>query len=75
MKRIHLSEARRLLGQKKPMKICYLTAKGEVQTANGAIQLGLNFYGGVRNFKLPNRQIRKIRDVLILSLNDMEVYL
>lgn len=64
-----------MLARKEPVKISFVTKTGELETVEGAIPLGINFYAGVRNFKLPNGEIRCVRDTLIVALNDYEVFL
>lgn len=75
MNQIHISEARRLFSRKEPLSVSYITAKGELQHIENATPLKANFYAGIRNFKLPNGQIRKVRDNLIVAVNQIEVYL
>lgn len=75
MQSIHLSEARRLLALKNHVKITVLTSKGEIQTHDNARPLQADFYAGTRNIKLPNGEIRRIRDTLILAINDIEVFI
>lgn len=75
MQTIHISEARRLLARHESVKISFVTKSGELQTYDGARPLACDFYGGTRNFKLPNGEIRRVREHLIVALNDIEVYL
>lgn len=72
---MHISTARKILNAHEPLKISFVTAKGELQTYSGAIPLQADFYAGTRNLKLPNGEIRRIRDTLIVAINDDEVYL
>lgn len=64
-----------MMAMRKPCTLQIVTAKGEVQTLHNVVQLGVQFYAGTRNVKLENGEIRRIRDVLIIAFNDMEVYL
>lgn len=75
MKDLHISQVRRMLAEHKPMTISYVTSKGELQTVENAIPLAANFYAGFRNVKLPNGQIRKVRENLIVAVNSCEVYI
>lgn len=63
------------MARKEPVKVSYVTKSGELQTIDDARPAGIQFYAGTRNFILPNREIRKVRDSLIVAVNDMEVYL
>lgn len=75
MDAIHISTARRMFARKEPVTVSFITAKGELQTHHDVIPLQADFYAGIRNFKLPNGQIRKVRDNLIVAVNGLEVYL
>lgn len=75
MEKIHISTARLMFAKKEPVDITVVTRHGELQTLKSAIPLQANFYAGSRNFKLPNGQIRKIRDNLIMAVNGIEVYI
>ena len=75
MDSIHISDARRMLARKERVKISFVTKKGHLETFDDAAPIGVNFYAGTRNFKLPNGEIRCVRDSLIVALNDKEVFL
>ncbi len=75
MESIHISTARKMLARKEPVTVSYVTRKGHLETISDAIPLGSDFYAGTRNFKLPNGEIRKVRDNLIVALNNYEVFL
>lgn len=75
MDSIHISTARLMLAKKEPVTISYVTKDGHLETVKDAIPLGVQFYSGTRNFKLPNGDIRKVRDNLIVALNSYEVFL
>lgn len=75
MKSMHISTARAILGRKEPVSVSYVTKAGHLETIKGAIPLAVNFYAGTRNFKLPNGEIRKVRDNLIVAVNDIEVFI
>lgn len=75
MQSIHISTARRMLALRELVTVTYVTRKGEVETLVNAMPLRADFYSGTRNFKLPNGEIRKVRDHLIIAINDKEVFL
>ena len=64
-----------MLAMKEPVTVSYVTRKGELETLVNAIPLRADFYSGTRNFKLQNGEIRKVRDNLIIALNNYEVFL
>ena len=73
---VHITVMREMLKSGKPVKISLWTKSGEIQTWTDCVSLKYDFYKGVRNMKLLNsRQIRKVRDVCIFRINDMDVYL
>ncbi|MBD5172295.1 MAG: hypothetical protein HDT02_03625 [Bacteroidales bacterium] len=72
---MHISSLRSLLALRTPVSLTVLTSKGEIQTYDGCISLRWDRAKGTRNIKLPNGQIRRIRDVMILAANNHEVYL
>ena len=65
-----------MLEQPEPVTIRLWTAKGEVQVWHRAVSLRYDLYRGIRNVKLlDSGEIRKLRDVCIIEINNMEVYL
>ena len=73
---IHLSQARKILSSGKPCSLRVLDRKGQVLELHNCVGLKYDFYEGVRRIKLlESRQIRQIRDCLILEINDYGVYL
>ena len=76
MQSIHISQARRILDKGKPVNLRVVTSKGTVMEADNVVSLRYDYYGGTRTIKwLASGQIRTIRDVCIIGLNDFEVYL
>lgn len=76
MQSIHLSTARKMLDSPDPVNLKVLTSKGEILELNNCVSLRFDFYKGTRRMKLlDSRQIRQIRDVCIIAINDMEVFL
>lgn len=75
MNAIHLKTALKILNQGKPVTLRVLTAKGELNEYKNCVGLphpGKKTYRNIR--LLESGQIRKIRDILIIGINDMEVY-
>ncbi len=75
MESIHLSQARAIM-QRSRFSIRFLTADGKCRHVKEAISLKWDFDTGTRTIKcFPSNQIRRIRDCLILEINDIEVYI
>ncbi len=75
-KALHISQARKILASGKPCNLRVLDRKGQVLVLHNCVGLRYDFYKGVRRVKLlESREIRQIRDCLILEINDLEVYL
>ena len=71
---MHLNQARQILNSKERCKLSIWTKKGEIQTSD-CVSLKSNS-NGTRNVKLAaSGQIRKVRDVCIFMINDIEVYI
>ena len=76
MDMIHISAVRQLLATGAVVTLRVLTAKGELREYKECTSLKYNHRAGCRNIKLVRSgEIRKIKDVLIVGLNDMEVYI
>lgn len=76
MTSIHLSQARRIMERHEAFSIRFLTKDGEAVDIEKAISLKWDLRTGTRLIKaIPSNQIRRIRDVLILAINDTEVYI
>jgi len=73
---VHISVARQMLAKGEPVDLTVWKADGSIVTYHNCISLKYDHRAGVRNVKLlDSRQIRKVRDVLIYKINDLEVYL
>lgn len=73
---IHITIARKILDSGKPVTLSVFTKKGELQTYADVIGISNHFRGGTRKIKfLASGEIRQIRDVCIVEINDEEVYL
>lgn len=73
---IHISDAQRMLNRREPVNLLVWKRDGSIMALNNAVSLRYSVYGGYRNVKLlASGERRKIRDVCIFSINDMEVYL
>ncbi|MDE5653640.1 MAG: hypothetical protein K2G75_00555 [Muribaculaceae bacterium] len=76
MQAIHLKTALEMLNEGKPVTLTALTAKGEINTYEECVALPRPGKKTWRNYKmLRSGQIRRIRDVLIIGINEFEVYL
>lgn len=77
MTEIHLSTARKIM-QRGEFSISWLTQSGEKRHADRAVSLKYDMYTGTRSIKCQYDdkppKIRRIRDVLITHINDIEVY-
>lgn len=73
---IHITTARTMLNSGNPVDISVWKSDGTILELHNCISLRYNFYGGWRNVKLLNSgELRKIRDVCIFRINDLEVFL
>lgn len=78
MDAIHISTARRIM-EENEFSVSFLTAAGEIRHIDRAVSLRYDYLSGTRNIKClfddrpPN--IRRIRDVFIYEINDIEVYI
>lgn len=76
MQAVHINTMREMLDHPEPVDISLVTSKGEVQHYENCISLRYNFRAGTRTIKLlASGQIRQVRDVCILQINGMEVFL
>lgn len=76
MKSIHISQARKILDSGKPVRLKVVTSKGAIMAAENVVSLRYDFYNGTRTIKwLASGQIRAIRDVCIIGLDDFDVFL
>lgn len=73
---IHISIVRKILEEGQPVDLKVINKKGEIISYKNIVSISSHFRGGTRNIKsLTSNEIRKIRDVCIIEINDEEVYL
>lgn len=72
-----IGDARRLLDAGQPVDIVYIKkSDGSLMEARNIVSLRYDFYTGLRTIKfLANGQKRTIHDVLIIAINEFEVFL
>lgn len=76
MNSIHITDARRILDKGQPVSLTVIKKDGSLMEVADAVSLRYNFRAGTRTIKLlASRQLRTIRDVMIIRINDLEVYL
>jgi len=74
--KIHISTARKMLEAGEPVDLCVWKSDGSLLEYNNCIPLRYDFYKGTRQIKLlASKEIRTIRDVCLISVNNMEMYL
>ncbi len=76
---IHINEARRILDRGEPVTMSVVKKDGSmllITKDNPAVSLSYDVYTGLRTIKLlRSGQKRSIRDCLITSINDFDVFL
>lgn len=74
---IHISQARKMLDSGKPVSLTYVKKKdGSVIRAENIVSLRYDYYTGLRTIKfLRNGQKRTIHDMLIIGIDDFEVFI
>lgn len=73
---MHLNEAVRIIESRQPVKLEVLKKDGSIMEMRNAVCVSSYVRGGTRRMKLlDSTQIREIRDRLIISLNDEEIYI
>lgn len=71
-----IGDARRLLDAGQPVSLVYIKKNGQRMEARNIVSLRYDFYTGLRTIKfLSNGQKRTIHDVLIIAINEFEVFL
>ncbi len=76
MRSIHITTARTMLNSGDPVDLSVWKSDGSILELHNVISLRYDFYGGWRNVKLlTSGQMRRIRDVCIFKVNDLEVFL
>jgi hypothetical protein len=65
-----------MLDRGQPVSLDVVKKDGSVMHLNNCVSLRYDYNNGTRNVKLmDSRQIRLIRDNLIIAINDIEVYI
>ncbi len=65
-----------MLNSGDPVDLSVWKSDGSILELHNVISLRYDFYGGWRNVKLlTSGQMRRIRDVCIFRVNDLEVFL
>lgn len=73
---VHITTARAMLDRGEPVKLRYVKRNGSVIVMEQTVSLRYDFYKGTRTVKLlRSGEKRTIRDVCIIGINDMEVFL
>lgn len=73
---IFIGDARRLLDAGQPVSLVYIKKNGQRMEARNVVSLRYDFYTGLRTIKfLANGLKRTIHDVLIIAINEFEVFL
>ncbi len=76
MDSIHLKQALQMLNSGKPVTLRVLTAKGELRVYEECVGLAHPPKQPWRNVRLlRSGQIRRIRDILIIGIDDLEVFI
>lgn len=76
MDALHISAVREMLSRGETVSLKVLTAKGETRVYEDCVSLRYNHRAGCRNIKLlRSGEIRKIKDILIVECNGLEVYI
>ena len=71
-----IGDARRLLDAGQPVSLVYIKKNGQRMEARNIVSLRYDFYTGMRTIKfLANGLKRTIHDVLIIAINEFEVFL
>lgn len=73
---IHISTARTMLNSGDPVDLHVWKSDGSILHLQNCISLRYDFYDGWRNIKiLASGECRRVRDVCIFRVNDLEVFL
>lgn len=73
---IHISQARRILDEHRPVEVAAWKKDGSIIHIKKAMPMAYDYKNGTRNFKaMESGQIRKIREAAIFMINGLEVYL
>ena len=75
-KSLHTSQALAMLNSGQRVTLKVVTTKGKINIYEDVISLSYDHYVGTRTIKfLRSGQIRTIHDVLIIGIDDFEVFL
>lgn len=75
-KGVHITTMRAMLNSGDPCDLVLLTKDGKVERWKDAISISYSQRTGTRKCKLQrSRQIRQCRDILIMQINNLQVYL
>lgn len=76
---IHINDARRILDAGQPVRMSVVKKDGsilDITDDNPAVSLSYDVYTGLRTIKfLRSGERRTIRDCMIISINDYDVFL
>lgn len=76
MNAVHISTARTMLNSGDPVDISVWKSDGSILELRNVISLRYSFYGGWRNVKiLASGECRRIRDICLHRVNNMEVFI
>ena len=76
MKDIHISQARRIMQLPSAFSLTFLTKDGSEVRMAQAVSLKWDMRTGTRTIKsIKSGEIRRIRDSLILEINDIPVFI
>lgn len=73
---VYIETARKMIDSGDPVDLTVLTKDGRILRMENCVGLKYDFRQGTRRVKLlKSREIREIRDVLIMEINNMTVYI
>lgn len=73
---VFIATARQMIDSGDPVDLTVLTKEGNVLRLQDCVGLKYDFRKGTRRVKLlRSHEIREIRDVLIMEINNMTVYI
>lgn len=73
---LHLADAVRLLEDRQPHKLkLWKQSTGDIIYYHGATVRGTWTRGGLHRVTLPNGDIHTFRDVMLLEIDDLPIYL
>lgn len=73
---VYIDTARKMIDSGDPVDLTVLTKDGRILRLKNCVGLKYDFRRGTRRVKLlQSREIREIRDMLIMEINNMTVYI